>query len=113
MCILTVFLVCCPGSALDSLWRLNPEAHRAFQSIGKPAILLMCMVGTACGFAAVGLWRGSRWAERLAILILAFNIAGDVFNAVVRHDYRALIGLPIGGAMILYLIRSARAVRDE
>jgi hypothetical protein len=27
------------------------------------------------------------------------------FNVLVRHDYRALIGLAIGGAMIFYLVQ--------
>jgi hypothetical protein len=42
---------------------------------------------------------------RLALIILALNIAGDLINVFLRHDYRALVGLPIGGAMIVYLAR--------
>ena len=108
MCAFTVALLCFPGTAFDSVWRLNPEAHVAFASMGAAALVLMVVVGTACGLAAVGLWRGYSWAVPLAIIILAFNIIGDLFNALVRHDYRALIGLPIGGAMIFYLARCWR-----
>ena len=39
-----------------------------------------------------------------AIAILGINILGDTVNAVVAHDWRTLIGLPIGGAMIIYLL---------
>lgn len=105
MCTITVFLLLFPGTSLDSLWRLNPDARRAFNSIGNIAATLMCFVGTVCAFAAIGLWRGSRWGVWLALIILSLNIIGDLFNALVRHDYRALIGLPIGGAMIFYLAR--------
>jgi hypothetical protein len=105
MCTLTIVLLLFPGTVLDSLWSLNPNAHTAFQSIGKIASLLMLVVGTACGFAAIGLWQSSLWGIRLALIILSLNIVGDLFNALVRHDYRALIGLPIGGAMIFYLAR--------
>jgi hypothetical protein len=105
MCTLTIVLLLFPGTVLDSLWSLNPHAHPAFQSIGKIASLLMLVVGTACGFAAIGLWQSSLWGIRLALIILSLNIVGDLFNALVRHDYRALIGLPIGGAMIFYLAR--------
>jgi hypothetical protein len=35
--------------------------------------------------------------------ILAVNLIGDCVNFVARHDPRTLIGLPIGGAMIIYL----------
>jgi hypothetical protein len=105
MCALTVVLLLFPGTSLDSLWRLNPDAQIAFHSIGKAAFLIMFVVGTSCALAAVGLWRNSRWGVRLAIIILSLNIIGGLFNALVRHDYRALIGLPIGGAMIFYLAR--------
>ncbi len=105
MCTVTIVLLLLPGTSLDSLWRLNPDAHLAFQSVGKWAVLLMFAVGTGCAFAAVGLWRKSLWGIWLALTILSLNIVGDLFNALVRHDYRALIGLPVGGAMIFYLAR--------
>jgi hypothetical protein len=69
----------------------------------------MLVVGIGCALAAIGLARGHRGGVWLALIILSINIVGDLFNAVVRHDYRALIGLPIGGAMILYLARRERA----
>ena len=105
MCTLTIVLLLLPGTALDSLWRLNPEAHLAFQSVGVWAVLLMFVVGIGCVFAAIGLWRKSFWGIWLTLTILSLNIVGDLFNALVRHDYRALIGLPVGGAMIFYLTR--------
>lgn len=110
MCALTIFLLLVPGTALDSLWKLNPDAHTAFQSIGKVAVLIMLAVGTACVLAAIGLWWNTVWGVQLALAILSVNIVGDLFNAVVRHDYRALIGLPIGGAMIFYLVRHRKTI---
>lgn len=106
MCALTTILLLFPGTPLDSLWRLNPEAQVAFQSLGKWSILLMLAVGTACAFAAIGLWKGATWGGRLAIGILCANIVGDLVNVAARSDYRALIGLPIGGLMIFYLVRA-------
>jgi uncharacterized membrane protein (DUF2068 family) len=110
MCSLTIVLLLFPGTAVDSLWRLNPEAHLAFLSIGNAALLLMALVGIACLCAAVGLWRSSRWGILIALVILSLNIVGDLLNALMRHDYRALVGLPIGGAMIFYLSRFRQAV---
>jgi uncharacterized membrane protein (DUF2068 family) len=109
MCALTVVLLFFPGTALDSLWRFNPDAHATFQSLGKVSALLMAVVGIACAFTAVGLWRNSVWGTRLALVILSLNIIGDLFNALMRHDFRSLVGLPIGGAMILYLVRHQKA----
>jgi hypothetical protein len=32
------------------------------------------------------------------------NAVGDLLNAVIRHDARTLIGLPIDGGMMAYLL---------
>ena len=105
MCALTIWLLLFPGGALDSLWRLNPEAHAAFQRIGGLLILLMVIVGVACALAAIGLARNAKWGRWLGILILAANLLGDLTNAFVRHDLRTLIGVPIAAAMIFYLAK--------
>jgi hypothetical protein len=105
MCALTIWLLLFPGGALNSLWRLNPEAHAAFQRIGGLSILLMAIVGVACALAAIGLARNAKWARWVGVLILALNLVGDLTNAFVRHDLRTLIGVPIAGAMIFYLAR--------
>src|SRR6266487_5220330 len=107
MCALTIGLLLFPGGAFDSLWRLNPEAHAVFQRIGGLSILLMAIVGVACAFAAIGLARNAKWGRWLGILILAVNLVGDLTSAFVQYDLRTLIGLPIAGAMIFYLVRRA------
>jgi len=104
VCLLTIIALLFPGSALDSIWRLNPEAHVQFQKIGRLSILLMFVVGLACAAAAIGLATRARWGRQLALGILIVNLIGDLLNALVRHDLRTLIGLPIGGAMIAYLL---------
>ena len=104
MCLLTTLLLIFPGSALEPLWRLNPEAQRNFQAIGNWALLLMAVVGLACGFAAAGLARRRRWGRTLALVVLMVNLLGDTTNAFMRKDYRTLVGLPIGGALIAYLL---------
>ena len=105
MCALTIGLLLFPGSALDSLWRLNPDAHAAFQRIGGLSILLMAILGVACALAAIGLARNVRWGRWLGILVLVVKLVGDLINAFVRDDLRTLIGVPIAGAMIFYLAR--------
>ena len=102
--LLAIVMLLFPGSALDSLWRLNPDAQIAFQGIGNLSVLLMFIVGAACAMAAIGLAKGSGWGIRLALIILSGNLVGDLVNAFVRHDLRTLIGLPIGGVMIAYLL---------
>jgi len=55
------------------VWRLNPEAHAAFQATGSWASVLMFSVAVACAVAAIGLWIRARWGYRLAIVILSVN----------------------------------------
>ena len=61
MCALMIVLLLFPGTTLDAAWRLNPQAQRSFQSLGTLSILLTAMVGSSCGAAAIGLFRGARW----------------------------------------------------
>jgi len=111
VCSLTIVMLLFPGGPLDSLWRLNPDAQVAFQQLGKLSILLMLIVGAACALAAIGLAHRASWGIPLALVILAVNLVGDTLNAFLRHDLRTLIGLPIGGAMIAYLLYARRSAR--
>ena len=108
ICSLVMLALAFPGSVLESIWRLRPDARTEFQEFGTWSIALMATVGAACGLAAFGLARGAEWGRQLAIGVLTVNLVGDTFNAVFRHDLRTLIGLPIGGLMIWYLSRRVR-----
>lgn len=94
-----------PGSPLEPLWRLNPHAHEVFAGMGTWAVLMMMVVCAACVTAALGLWRCTRWGWWTAVAILGINLVGDTANAFLAQDWRTLIGLPIGGFMIAYLLR--------
>lgn len=110
-CLLTVVGLLFPVGILQPMWRLNPDARTGLQAMGAFASPLMGAVGMACALSAVGLARRAEWGRRLAIAVLGVNVIGDLATAVARHDYRTLIGLPIGGVMILYLV-SARATQS-
>jgi hypothetical protein len=118
---LTALALLTPGGPLDPMWRINPRAQVAFHSMGGWAVMLMAAVCTACGLCAYGLWARRRWGHRLAVAVLAVNLVGDALNALLLHDPRTLIGLPIGGLLIAYLLSprlkrqfdpSSGAVRD-
>ena len=100
----TAIALLLPGTAWEPMWRLNPQAQPAFRAMGRWAITLMVVVATACMLTAFGLWVRARWGHRLALVLLAINLVGDVSNAVARGDRRILIGLPVAGALIAYLL---------
>jgi hypothetical protein len=112
ICLLVVLALAFPGGFLESIWQLKPEARVQFLEIGRAAaIAVMTVVGLACGSAAIGLARNAEWGRRLAIAVLVANLIGDSLNALLRHDLKTLIGLPIGGLMILFLVRTKRSER--
>lgn len=112
ICLVTMLALAFPGGFLEPVWRLRLEARTEFQKIGNWSVLLMAVVGAACGFAAVGLAKNAEWGRRLSIVVLTVNLVGDSLNALLRHDARTLIGLPIGGQMILYLVKKRRSAES-
>ena len=92
-----------PDGALEPIWRVNPRAREVFGRIGFAAVALMIVLSVACVVTGEGLRRGARWGYVLAIAGLAFQMLGDVVNTVFGIEPRAVIGIPIAGALILYL----------
>ena len=110
ICFATILALTLPGSFLESIWRLKPEARVEFLQIGRGlSIALMLIVGGACALSAIGLARNAEWGRKVALTVLMINLIGDSLNALLRHDPRTLIGIPIGGLMIWYLLRTKRA----
>ena len=99
-----------PGGPFDGLWAINPRAEPSLTSLGPAGIVLMGTVSAGCAAAATGLWARRRYGWYLALLILTINLAGDTLNAVLGRDPGTLIGLPVGGVLIAYLL-SARVRR--
>lgn len=111
ICLVTMLALAFPGGFLDPIWRLRPDARIEFQKLGNWSVFLMATVGLACGLAALGLAKSRELGRRLGIGILVVNLIGDSLNALLRHDPRTLIGLPIGGLMIWYLVKQGRRER--
>jgi uncharacterized membrane protein (DUF2068 family) len=93
-----------PQSFLHSMWRLNPHAREGFASMGRWAIVLLGVVCISCALAAAGLWRGARWGYWLAIALLVINLTGDVANTLSGTEPKAVIGVPIVAAILVFLM---------
>jgi hypothetical protein len=94
-----------PGGALEPMWQLKPEARTHLASLGPIGVGLMAMVSIACAGAALGLRSLAGWGHKLAVALLGVNLLGDAANAIFAHDLRTLIGIPIGGVLIAYLLQ--------
>lgn len=98
-----------PGSFLEPIWQLNPRAHEAFARVGAWAIILMGVVCLSCAMAARGLWRGARWGYRVSLVLLVFNMLGDILNVILETEPGAIVGIPIVIFILTYLM--SRRVR--
>ena len=102
-----------PDGPLEPMWRLNRHAQVGLLGLGWWGVLLMLVVAIVCALAAIGLARRTRWGHRFAVTAIAVNLLGDLLNAVVLGDLRTLIGIPIGGAVIWYLMSSRTRAQFE
>lgn len=94
-----------PGGALEPMWQLKPEARAHLASLGSVGGGLMAMVSIACAGAALGLRSLDGWGHKLAVALLGLNLVGDAASAIFARNLWALIGIPIGGLMIAYLLQ--------
>jgi uncharacterized membrane protein (DUF2068 family) len=69
------------------------------------AVLLLAGVSAACGITGIGLWRRRRWGYALAVAGLSIHLVGDILNVVTGTEPRAIIGIPIVVALLVYLSR--------
>ncbi len=99
-----------PQSFLESMWRLNPRAHKNLSSLGLWAVVLLATVSVFCAGAAIGLWRGSRWGHWLAVGLITLNLVADIINVLLGTEPRAIVGVPIAAAILAYLM--SKGVRD-
>ena len=104
MALLAALALLFPDGTLEPMWRLNRHAQVGLMELGPWGVALMLGVAVACALAAIGLWRRTRWGHRLAVTVFTVNVAGDLLAALVQGDPRTLIGVPIGGAIIYYLL---------
>ncbi len=94
-----------PGSGLEPMWRLNPRGYQAFASMHGWAVLFLSAVSGMSVITGIGLWRRRRWGYVIAVVGLAIQLIGDILNVVLGTEPRAIIGVPIVAALLLYLSR--------
>ena len=99
-----------PGGALEPMWRLNPHARESFSRMGTWAPLLLGVVCLACVACAYGFFAGKRWGYQLGVGGLLVNLVGDVVNAALGIEPRAVVGVPVVALILWYLV--SRQVRD-
>ena len=93
------------GSALDLIWALNPRAYKQLAPLGRTVGILFLLLFAALATAGIGWFRRRLWGWRLAVVIIATQLLGDVVNCVRGDLLRGGIGVIIAGALLLFLVQ--------
>src|SRR5262245_5444249 len=94
-----------PGSPLEPMWRLNPRGHQGLVRLQGWGSLLLAGVSGVCAIAGVGLWRRRGWGYATAVAALSLHLIADGFSVVSGTEPRAIVGIPIVVALLVYLRR--------
>jgi hypothetical protein len=93
------------GTALDRVWALNPTAYEQLAPLGRIVGILFMVLGAALLTAGIGWFRRRRWGWRLAFVIIATQVLGDVINCVRGDWLRGGTGVVIAGGLLVFLLR--------
>jgi hypothetical protein len=94
------------GTALDRIWALNPTAYKQLAPLGGVVGIFFMVLGVALTTAGIGWFRRRLWGWKLAVVIIAIQVLGDVVNCVRGNLLRGGTGVVIAGALLLFLLRS-------
>jgi hypothetical protein len=93
------------GTPLDRLWDLNPMAYKQLAPLGNTIGILFLLLGAALTAAGIGWFRRRLWGWRLAVVIIATQVLGDVVNCVRGDLLRGGTGFIIAAALLLFLLQ--------
>jgi hypothetical protein len=94
-----------PGTALDSMWRLNPRAYAQLAPLGRAAGIPFLLLGFGLAIASVGWFKLRIWGWRIAVAVIAIQVLGDGVNVFLKHFVGGAVGVAIAGALLFYLLR--------
>jgi hypothetical protein len=99
------FTLLFPGTALDRMWLLNPQAHRQMQPLGRPIGMIFPVLSLALASAGIGWLKRRAWGWKLAVLLIGMNCLGDLARAVMGFWLEGGTGVVIAGSLLFYLTR--------
>jgi hypothetical protein len=94
-----------PGSFLDPIWRLNPEAGEQLCQLGRGIGVAFLGLGAAMVAAAIGWIKRRFWGWALAVIIIASQVLGDLVNALRGEFLKGAVGVAVAGALLIYLLQ--------
>jgi hypothetical protein len=93
------------GTLLDRIWALNAPAYKQLSAFGKTIGIPFLVLSVALVAASAGWLRRRLWGWRLAVLIIAMQVLGDLVSIFMGHFVRGATGVTIAAALLFYLFR--------
>jgi hypothetical protein len=94
------------GTVLDRMWVLNSAAYKQLVPFGGITGVLFVLLGAGLAVSATGWFKRRLWGWRLAVVIIATQVLGDLINVLRGDLLRGAIGFTIASGLLLYLLRS-------
>jgi len=94
-----------PGTMLDKIWVLNPDAYHRMEPFGRILGVPFLLLGAALVLAAIGWMRRTYWGWVLTVIIIATQVAGDVTSLAMHEYIRGAVGVAVAGALLVWLLR--------
>jgi hypothetical protein len=93
------------GTPVDRLWAFNPMAYKQLAPLGGMVGIFFLLLGATLTTAGIGWFRRRRWGWKLAVVIIATQVLGDIVNCVRGDFLRGGTGVIVAGALLLFLLR--------
>jgi hypothetical protein len=93
------------GTFLDHMWVLNASAYRQLVPFGKIVGVPFLLLSAALVAAGVGWFGRQLWGWRLAVMIIATQVLGDLISIFMGHFVKGTVGVAIASALLIYLFR--------
>jgi len=80
-------------------------AYKQLAPLGDAVGILFLLLGAALATAGIEWFRRRLWGWRLAVVIIATQVLGDVVNCVRGDLLRGGTGIIIAGVLLLFLLQ--------
>lgn len=93
------------GTFLDRMWTVNAAAYKQLAPFGRTVGIPLLVLSASLAAAGAG-WFGRRlWGWKLAVVIIATQVLGDLMSIFMGHFVRGAVGVTIAGGLLFYLFR--------
>jgi len=93
------------GTLLDHMWTLNAPAYRQLSPFGKTVGIPFLVLSAALAATGLGWFARRLWKWKLAVVIIATQVLGDLVSIFMGQFVRGAVGVTIAGALLFYLLR--------